>query len=88
MSGCIINLVTVMNKKKKNQNMNLNNVIVSLGIESQYMIFFNQCTKKHILYHCKGENHLKQSSKKEIWIQVLGNDESKIRINGRIDTEY
>lgn len=40
--------------------MNLNNVIVSLGIESQYMIFFNQCTKKHILYHCKGENHLKQ----------------------------
>lgn len=46
--------------------MNLNNVIVSLGIESQYMIFFNQCTKKHILYHCKGENHLKQSSKKEI----------------------
>lgn len=43
--------------------MNLNNVIVSLGIESQYMIFL---TKKHILYHCKGENHLKQSSKKEI----------------------
>lgn len=64
MSGCIINLVTVMNLKKTTQNMN--NVIVSLGIESQYMIFFNQCTKKHILYHCKGENHLKQSSKKEI----------------------
>lgn len=85
MSGCIINLVTVMNLKKQTQNMNLNNVIVSLGIESQYMIFL---TKKHILYHCKGENHLKQSSKKEIWIQVLGNDESKIRINGRIDAEY
>lgn len=39
MSGCIINLVTVMNLKKKTQNMNLNNVIVSLGIESQYLIF-------------------------------------------------
>lgn len=40
MSGCIINLVTVMNLKKQTQNMNLNNVIVSLGIESQYMIIF------------------------------------------------
>lgn len=46
--------------------MNLNNVIVSLGIESQYLIFLTNVQKKHILYHCKGENHLKQSSKKEI----------------------
>lgn len=45
MSGCIINLVTVMNFKKKNQNMNLNNVIVSLGIESQYMIFLTNVQK-------------------------------------------
>lgn len=39
--------------------MNLNNVIVSLGIESQYMIFLTNI-QKHILHHCKGENHLKQ----------------------------
>lgn len=45
MSGCIINLVTVMNLKKKTQNMNLNNVIVSLGIESQYMIFLTNVQK-------------------------------------------
>lgn len=45
MSGCIINLVTVMNFKKKNQNMNLNNVIVSLGIESQYLIFLTNVQK-------------------------------------------
>lgn len=43
--------------------------------------FFNQYTKT--LYLCKGDNHLKQSSRKEIWIQVLGNNESKIRINGQ-----
>lgn len=45
MSGCIINLVTVMNLKKQTQNMNLNNVIVSLGIESQYMIFLTNVQK-------------------------------------------
>lgn len=45
MSGCIINLVTVMNLKKKPQNMNLNNVIVSLGIESQYLIFLTNVQK-------------------------------------------
>lgn len=45
MSGCIINLVTVMNFKKKNQNMNLNNVIVSLRIEDQYMIFLTNVQK-------------------------------------------
>lgn len=45
MSGCIINLVTVMNLKKPTQNMNLNNVIVSLGIESQYMIFLTNVQK-------------------------------------------
>lgn len=45
MSGCIINLVTVMNLKKKTQNMNLNNVIVSLGIESQYLIFLTNVQK-------------------------------------------
>lgn len=45
MSGCIINLVTVMNLKKKKQNMNLNNVIVSLGIESQYLIFLTNVQK-------------------------------------------
>lgn len=45
MSGCIINLVTVMNLKKQPQNMNLNNVIVSLGIESQYMIFLTNVQK-------------------------------------------
>lgn len=44
----------------------MNNVIVSLGIESQYMIFLTNVQKNRILYHCKGENHLKQSSKKEI----------------------
>lgn len=43
MSGCIINLVTVMNLKKTTQNMN--NVIVSLGIESQYMIFLTNVQK-------------------------------------------
>lgn len=43
MSGCIINLVTVMNLKKNTQNMN--NVIVSLGIESQYMIFLTNVQK-------------------------------------------
>lgn len=43
MSGCIINLVTVMNLKKNTQNMN--NVIVSLGIESQYMIFLTKVQK-------------------------------------------
>lgn len=45
MSGCIINLVTVMNLKKNPQNMNLNNVIVSLGIESQYLIFLTNVQK-------------------------------------------
>lgn len=45
MSGCIIDLVTVMNLKKQTQNMNLNNVIVSLGIESQYMIFLTNVQK-------------------------------------------
>lgn len=46
MSGCIINLHGYCNEfKKKNQNMNLNNVIVSLGIESQYMIFLTKVQK-------------------------------------------
>lgn len=45
MSGCIINLVTVMNLKNPTQNMNLNNVIVSLGIESQYLIFLTNVQK-------------------------------------------
>lgn len=49
MSGCIINLVTVMNLKKQTQNMNLNNVIVSLGIESQYMIFLTNVQKNTFL---------------------------------------
>lgn len=43
MSGCIINLVTVMNLKKNTQNMN--NVIVSLGIEGQYMVFLTDVQK-------------------------------------------
>lgn len=42
-------MVTVMNLKKKTQNMNLNNVIVSLGIESQYMIFLTNVQKTHSL---------------------------------------
>lgn len=43
MSGCIINLVTVLNKKKNTQNMN--DIIISLGIESQYMIFLTNVQK-------------------------------------------